>query len=83
MSLLYLFGCRTSPQFDFLSVLVIFVLKLLLSFPWLCEEAQYVYLRLRLGSLPINDEILKKKKKREEKENIDKQNKQKTFYFNF
>ena len=82
MSLLYLFGCRTSPQFDFLSVLVIFVLKLLLSFPWLCKEAQYVYLRLRLGSLPINDEILKKKK-REEKENIDKQNKQKTFYFNF
>ena len=51
MSLLYLLGCRTSPRFDFLSVRVVFVFKLLLSFPWLCEEVQCVYLRLHLGSL--------------------------------
>ena len=35
--------------FDFLSVLVVFVLKLLLSFFWLCKEAQCVYLCLHLG----------------------------------
>ena len=29
-----------------------FVFKLLLSFFWLCEEAQYVYLRLHLGRKP-------------------------------
>ena len=49
MFLLYLLGCRTSIQFDFLSVLTVFVFKLLLSFFWLCEEAQCVYLRLHLG----------------------------------
>ena len=36
-------------QFDFLSVLVVFVFKLLLSFFWLCKEAQCVYLHLHLG----------------------------------
>ena len=57
--------CRTSLPFDFLSVLVVgggavclptppswflfFVFKLLLSFFWYCEEAQCVYLRLRLS----------------------------------
>ena len=39
-----------SPWFNFLSVLVVFVFKLLLSFFWLCEEAQCVYLHLHLGS---------------------------------
>ena len=38
-------------QFDFLSVLVVFVFKLLLSF-WLCEEAQCVYLHLHLARKP-------------------------------
>ena len=38
--------------FDFLSVLVVFVFKLLLSLFWLCEEAQCVYLRLHLGRKP-------------------------------
>ena len=33
----------------FLSVLVVFVFKLLLSFFWLCEEAQCVYIHLHLG----------------------------------
>ena len=49
MFLLRLLGCQTSIQFDFLSVLVVFVFKLLLSFFWLCEEAQYIYLHLHLG----------------------------------
>ena len=51
MFLLYLLGCRTSVQFDFLSVLVVLFcfLKLLLSLFWLCEEAQCVYLCLHLG----------------------------------
>ena len=31
-----------------------FDLKLLLSFFWLCEEAQYVYLHLHLGRKPSN-----------------------------
>ena len=48
MCLLYLLGCWTSMQFDFLSFLVVFVFKLLLSFFWLCEEAQCVYLHLHL-----------------------------------
>ena len=30
-----------------------FVFKLLLSFFWLCEEAQCVYLRLHLGQKPL------------------------------
>ena len=38
-------------QFDFLSVLVGFVFKLL-SFFWLCEEAQCVYLCLHLSQKP-------------------------------
>ena len=54
MFLLYLLGCWTSTQFDFLSVLVVFVFKLLLSFFWLCEEAHFVYLRLHLGRKPIS-----------------------------
>ena len=41
--------CWTSIQFDFLSVLGFFVFKLLLSFFWLWEEAQCVYLSLHLG----------------------------------
>ena len=49
MFLLYLLGCRTCIQFDFLSVLVVFVFKLLLSFFWLCDEALCVYLHLHLG----------------------------------
>ena len=49
MFLLYLLGCQTSIEFDFLSVLVVFVFKLLLSFFWLCKEAQCVYLHLHLG----------------------------------
>ena len=49
MFLLYLLGCQTSIQFDFLLVLVVFVFKLLLSFFWLCKEAQCVYLCLHLG----------------------------------
>ena len=52
MFLLYLLGCWASIQFGFLSVVVVFVVvvfKLLLSFFWLCEEAQCVYLRLHLG----------------------------------
>ena len=50
MFLLYLLGCLlVSVQFDFLTVLVVFVFKLLLSFFWLCEEAQCVYLYLHLG----------------------------------
>ena len=48
MCLLYLFGCWTSIQFDFLAVLVVLFFKLLFFF-WLCEEAQCVYLRLHLG----------------------------------
>ena len=48
--LLYLLGCWTSIQFDYLSVLVgFFVFKLLLSFFWFWEEAQCVYLCLHLG----------------------------------
>ena len=52
MFLLYLLGCQTSIQFDFLSVLVVIVFKLLLSFFWLCEEAQHVYLCLHIGQKP-------------------------------
>ena len=37
-------------QFAFLSALVVFVFKLVLSFFWLCEEAQCVYLSHHLGS---------------------------------
>ena len=48
MCLLYLLGCQTSIQLHFLSILVIFVFKLLLSF-WLCEKAQCVYLCLHVG----------------------------------
>ena len=47
MFLLYLLGCQISIQFDFLSVLVVFVFKLLLSF-WLCEEVQCIPLHLHL-----------------------------------
>ena len=48
--LLYLLGCRTCIQFDFLSVLVVFLfLNLLLSFFWLCKQAQCVYLCLHIG----------------------------------
>ena len=36
--------------FDFLSVLVVFVFKLLVFFFWLCKEVQFVYLCLHLGS---------------------------------
>ena len=39
MCFLYLLGCRTSIQFDFLSVMIVFIFKLLLSFFLLCEEA--------------------------------------------
>ena len=50
MFLLYLLGCWTSIQFNFLSILVVFLfLNLLLSFFWLCKEAQCVYLCLHLG----------------------------------
>ena len=44
MFLLYLLGCRTSIQLDFLSVLVgfCFSIVVVLLF-WLCEEAQCVY----------------------------------------
>ena len=42
----------TSTQFDLLSVLVV-VFKLLLSFFWLCKEAQCVYLCLHLGRKSI------------------------------
>ena len=50
MFLLYLLGCQISIQFDFLSVLIFFfVFKLLLSFFWLCEEAECIYPRLHLG----------------------------------
>ena len=49
MNVSSLFGCQTSIQFDFLSILVVFVFKWLLSFFWLCKEAQCVYLCLRLG----------------------------------
>ena len=35
-----------------------FVFKLLLSFFWLCEEAQCVYLRLHLGWKPLRHSIL-------------------------
>ena len=37
------------PYSSILSILVVFVFKLLLSFFWLCEEAQCVYLCLHLG----------------------------------
>ena len=48
--LLYLLGCQTSIQFNFLSVLVVFKLSF-----WLCKEAQCVYLHLHLGQKsPIN-----------------------------
>ena len=36
-----------------------FVFKLLLSFFWLCEEAQCVYLHLHLGQKPDGSIILK------------------------
>ena len=49
MFLPYLLGCQTSVWFDFCQLWLFFVLKLLLSFFWLCEEAQCVYLRLHLG----------------------------------
>ena len=49
MFLLYLLGCRTYMQFVFLSVLVVFCFKLLLSFFWLYEEAPCFYLCLHLG----------------------------------
>ena len=55
MFLLYLLGCQTSIQFHFLSVLVVFGFKLLLSFFWLCEEAQCVYVHLHLGRSTLLD----------------------------
>ena len=54
MFLFFLLGCPTSLLFDFLSVLVVFVFKLLLSFCWLCEEVQCVYLGLHLGSKSVH-----------------------------
>ena len=54
MFLIYLLGCQTSIEFDFLSVLVVFVFKLFLSVFWSCEEAQCVYLRLHLGRKPCH-----------------------------
>ena len=48
MVLLYLLGCWTSIQFNFCPFWLFFVFKLL-SFFWLCEEAQCVYLCLHLG----------------------------------
>ena len=41
--------CQVSIQFDFLSVLVVFLFLNLLSFFWLCKEAQCIYLRLHIG----------------------------------
>ena len=55
MRLFYLLGCRTSIQFDFMAVWLFFVFKLLLSFFWLCEEAQCVYLCLHLGRKKVGD----------------------------
>ena len=50
MFLLQLLGCQTSIQFDFLSVLIIFLfLNLLLSLFWLSEGAQCIYLCLHVG----------------------------------
>ena len=49
MFLLKLLGCRTSYSLIFCQFWLFFVFKLLLSFFWLCEEAQCVYLRLHLG----------------------------------
>ena len=49
MFLLKLLGCRTSYNLIFCQFWLFFVFKLLLSFFWLCEEAQCVYLRLHLG----------------------------------
>ena len=45
----FFLGCRTSIQFNFLSVLVVFFVFKFLFFFWLCKEAQCVYLRLHLG----------------------------------
>ena len=55
MFLLKLLGCRTSYNLIFCQFWLFFVFKLLLSFFWLCEEAQCVYLHLHLGwkSLPL------------------------------
>ena len=56
MFLLYLLGCRTSIQFDFLSVVVVFVFKSSLSFFWLCEAAQCLtYASILAGSPPNFD----------------------------
>ena len=52
MFLLYLLGCQTSISSIFCQFWLFFVFKLLLSFFWLCEGAQCVYLCLHLGFAP-------------------------------
>ena len=52
--LLYLLGCWTSMRLDFLSVLLVFVFKLLLSCFWLFKEMQCVYLCLHLVFFPVS-----------------------------
>ena len=69
MFLLHLLGCWTSTEFNFLTVLFFLFLNLLLSFSWVCEETQCIYLHLHLGwkSIYLLLERGERKKKEGEK----------------
>ena len=54
MFLFYLLGVGLPCHSIFCQFWLFFVFKLLLSFFWLCEEAQCVFLCLHLGQKPLN-----------------------------